>query len=99
MSELTEAARALRLKAIRQRDEHAYAVWVSGAMETAAIDRRWLLAEVDRLSAELAEEEADREQFAIHEEAKRLDVEDQLKQAERTIRELRDKIEYWEMDQ
>lgn len=54
--------------------------------------------EIDDLKRERDEEEADREQCAIAEEAKRLDVEDQLKDAERTIRELRDKIEYWEMD-
>lgn len=92
--EPTEAARAIRLKAIRQRDEDA-----AGSTSAAALDRRWLLGEVDRLQAELAEEEADREQAFIAEEGKRLDVEDQLKQAEREIRELRDKIEYWEMGQ
>lgn len=92
--EPTEAARAIRLKAIRQRDEDAAA-----DTSAAALDRRWLLGEIDRLQAELAEEEADREQSFIAEEGKRLDVEDHLNQAEREIRELRDKIEYWEMGQ
>lgn len=46
--EPSEAARAIRLKAIRRRDEDA-----AGSTSAAALDRRWLLGEVDRLKTAL----------------------------------------------
>ncbi len=47
MTEPTPAGRLLRLKAIRQRDEET-----AGTTGTSAMDRRWLLAEVERLTRE-----------------------------------------------
>lgn len=93
MPEPTDAARANRLAAIRERatDERN--------TSTAALDRRWLLGEVERLTTELLAEEADKAEVVHREESLRIDAEDQLKQAERTIRELRDQIDYWKMSQ
>lgn len=51
MPEPTEAARAIRLKAIRERSDTAQETILSHLCD-AVIDRRWLLGEVGRLTRE-----------------------------------------------
>jgi hypothetical protein len=91
----TAASRRLRLDAIRRRVANDRGDDTSMPV----LDRRWLLGEVDRLQRELAEEETDKAEVVDREESMRLDAEEQLRQAERTIRELRDQIDYWKMGQ
>lgn len=55
--------------------------------------------EIERLRRELAAEEADKAEVVHREESLRIDAEDQLKEAERTIRDLRNQADYWAMGQ